>query len=324
MNIDVKSTEILPPKNQLQLFGYDDYFNFFIKLFHKNKLPNTILLSGLKGSGKATFAYHFINYLLSYREKDKYSVNNFTINPDNQSYKSLCNYTHPNFFLLESNSLDGNIKIEKVRDILRFLNKSTYYLNIKIVLIDNAEYLNINSSNALLKVLEEPSNNTFFFIIHNSANKILNTIKSRCIEFKFFFTLSEKKSILEGIIKQYKNDFKLSEIDDNFYFDSPGNILKYLKVLSNSNADSLKDKLSCISYLINQYIQKKDPQLLIFISSLIELFYNELSLNNNKNLNQYSANKFKLLQKIDHAKKFNLDMKNLLISIQETLEHESK
>ena len=72
MNIDVKSTEILPPKNQLQLFGYEDYFGSFIKLFNKNKLPNTILLSGLKGSGKATFAYHFINYILSYRELNKY------------------------------------------------------------------------------------------------------------------------------------------------------------------------------------------------------------------------------------------------------------
>ena len=118
--------------------------------------------------------------------------------------------------MLEDNALEENIKIEKVRSNLRFLSKTTYYSNIKIVLIDNAEYLNTNSSNALLKALEESNDWTYFFIIHNSANKILDTIKSRCIEFKFFFTLSEKKRILEGFIKQYKNDFKLSKIDDNF------------------------------------------------------------------------------------------------------------
>ena len=95
MTVDTENFEILSPKNQLQLFGYDDHFNSFIKLFHKNKLPNTILLSGLKGSGKATFAYHFINYLLSYEEHNKYSTDNFTIHPDNKSYKSLCNNTHP-------------------------------------------------------------------------------------------------------------------------------------------------------------------------------------------------------------------------------------
>ena len=194
MNINTENIEILSPKNRLQLFGYDDYFNSFIKLFHKNKLPNTILLSGLKGSGKATFAYHFINYLLSYKEQNKYSTNNFTIHPDNKSYKSLCNNIHPNFLALENNVLEENIKIENVRNILRFLNKSTFYSNIKIILIDDAEYLNVNSSNALLHALEEPNNNTFFFIIHNSANKILDTIKSRCIEFKFFFTLSKKKA----------------------------------------------------------------------------------------------------------------------------------
>ena len=58
-----ENSEILSPINQLYLYGYKSYFDFFIKLFKKNKLPNTILLSGLKGIGKATFVYHFINYL---------------------------------------------------------------------------------------------------------------------------------------------------------------------------------------------------------------------------------------------------------------------
>ena len=323
MNIDTENIEILSPKNQLQLFGYDDYLNSFIKLFHKNKLPNTILLSGLKGSGKATFAYHFINYLLSYKEQNKYSTNNFTIHPDNKSYKSLCNNTHPNFFLLEDNALEENIKIDNVRDMLRFLNKSTYYSNIKIIVIDDAEYLNVNSSNALLHALEEPNNNTFFFIIHNSANKILDTIKSRCIEFKFFFTSSKKKSILGNIIQQYKNDFNMKKIDDYYYFDTPGNILKYLMILDDSNADYAKDKLSFISYLINKYKQKKDSQLLIFISLMIELLYKELSLKNNKKLNIYFYNKFKILKQINEMKKFNLDKNNLFISLQETLKNES-
>ena len=323
MKINTENTGILSPKNQLQLFGYDDYFNSFIKLFHKNKLPNTILLSGPRGYGKATFAYHFINYLFSYKEQDKYSVNNFTINPDNKSYKSLCNYIHPNFFLLENNSHEENIKIDNVRNILKFLNKTTYNSNIKIVMIDNAEYLNINSSNALLKVLEEHNANTFFFIIHNSSNRILDTIKSRCIQFKFFFTLSERKSILKNIIKQYRNNFSIDEINDNFYFDTPGNVLKYLEILSESNVDYTKDKLSCISYLIDKYRQKKDSQLLIFISLMIELFYNELSLKNNKKLHIYFYHKFKILKQINDVKKFNLDKNNLFISLQGMLKNDS-
>ena len=140
---------------------------------------------------------------MSYNEENKYSIDNYSISSDNKSYKTLCNYTNPNFSLLENDPLDENIKIDKVRNILKFLSKTTYSSNIKIVLIDNAEYLNLHSSNALLKVLEESSKDTFFFIVHNNASKILDTIKSRCIEFKFFFTISEKKKILDNITKQY-------------------------------------------------------------------------------------------------------------------------
>jgi len=320
---DNENLEIVLPKNQLHLFGYEYYFNSFINLYQKNKLPNTILLSGPEGSGKATFAYHFINYLLSHNEKNEYSVENFTINPDNKSYKNLCNNTHSNFSLLENDTFGEDIKIYNVRKTLRFLEKTTYSSNTKIVLIDSADRLNVYSANALLKVLEEANNKTFFFIINNNSYKILNTIKSRCIEFKFFFTLSEKKKILNNIIRKYMDDFDLTKIDECFYFDSPGNILKYLLILNIRNIDLLKDKLSCILYLIERYKQKNDPQLLTFVSLLIELFYNELSVKNNNKLNLYFLNKFKLMKQIYDAKKFNLDKKNLFISILGTLENES-
>ena len=322
MKTDLEKFEIFPPKNQLCLFGHQKYFNSFTKLFHKNKLPNTILLSGQKGTGKATFAYHFINYLLSYNEKNKYSLENFAINPENKSYKDLCDYIHPNFFLLENKDNEENIKINEVRNIQKFLNKSTYKSNIKIVLIDNAEYLNVNSSNALLKALEEPSNNTFFFIINNNSKKILNTIRSRSIEFKFFINLNEKKTIFNQLINQYNNKLNANLIDDDFYSESPGTIIKYIKILNENNITSFNDKISCISYLIEKYKAKKDSQILIFISFLIELFYSDLSIKNNKKLNIYFYNKFKILNQINNMKKFNLDKNNFFILLQGIIRNE--
>ena len=188
-----KDMESVSAKNQLNLFGYEKYFEFFVKLFEKKEMPNSILLSGLKGLGKSTFAYHIINYLLSRDEEKKYSIKNLAIDKDNSSYKLLNTNIHPNFFLIENKSLEKDIKIEQIRSLKKFLNKTTYSKDLKIIMIDNAEYLNLNASNALLKSIEEPYSNTFFFIIHNSACKILDTIKSRCTEFKLFFTISEKK-----------------------------------------------------------------------------------------------------------------------------------
>ena len=56
-----QNEKTLEPKNQLTLYGYDEYFYSFKKLYKENNLPNVILLSGPKGSGKSTFIYHFIN-----------------------------------------------------------------------------------------------------------------------------------------------------------------------------------------------------------------------------------------------------------------------
>lgn len=319
----IESLEITPPKKQLELFGYENYFNSFVKLYKKNKLPNTMLLSGPKGIGKATFAYHFINYILSNNEVNKYSIENMAINTKSLSYKSLLNRTNPNFSLLESDVGEENIKIDKVRDILKFLNKSTYSSDIKIVLIDNAEYLNIHSSNALLKVLEESNNRTYFIIIHNSHSKILDTIRSRCIEFKFFFTISEKEKILKNIIKSY-GDFNLKDIDSSFYFDTPGNILKYLLLFEDSGISLSNDKIECISHLIDEYKHKKDENILTIISLFIELFYKDLSMRNNENFNIYATNKYKLLKQINDAKQFNLDKNNLFTSLIGSLQHESK
>ena len=323
MKNDTSKIDILDSKNQLELFGYRDHFNSFIKLFTKNKFPNTILLSGLKGSGKATFTYHFINYLLSYNEEKKYSITDLKIDSKNKSYINLCNNTHPNFFLLDTKKDEENIKIDNVRNILKFINKSTFNNNIKIVMIDNAEYLNINSSNALLKVLEEPIGNTFVLVIDNNTNKILNTIKSRCIQFKIFFNTEEKKKILKSLNEQYDDNFILEKLHKNFYLDSPGSILRYVKILNDDNIEFKNDKLSCIFHLIDKYRVKKDSQLLTLISFLIEIFYYDLSLSNNNKLNIYFYNKFKILKQISDMKKFNLDKNNYFITLQGVLKNES-
>ena len=316
--------EIVPAKNQLRLFGFEDYFNFFIKLYEKKELPNSILLSGPKGLGKSTFAYHIINYLLSNNEERKYSTKDFVIDETNLSYKLLSTNVHPNFFLIENNLLEKDIKIEQIRNLLKFLNKSTYTRNLKVIMIDNAENLNLNSSNALLKAIEEPQNNTFFFIIHNSASKILDTIKSRCTEFKFAFTTSKKKNIFANIIKQYKNEFEINEIIENYYFDTPGNLVKYLLALDKANISITENTLKCIYHFIEKYKNEKNPETLSFLSLFIEKFYNELCLNNNKNLNSYFFNQSKILKQIDEMRRFNLDEKNIFIWIKDILQNEAK
>jgi DNA polymerase-3 subunit delta' len=77
------------------------------------------------------------------------------------------------------------INVEAIRKINDFLQKTGYDNRYKIIIIDAADNLNINASNALLKNLEEPTKNTLFFLISHSYNNLLDTIKSRCINLPF-------------------------------------------------------------------------------------------------------------------------------------------
>jgi len=306
------------PIDQLELFGYDFYFNLFSKLHDNKKLPNSILLSGSKGLGKSTFVYHFINYLFSKNEDDMYSIQNHSINKNNVSYKLMKLGSHPNFFLIDNKVSEKDIKIEQIRNLLKFLNKSTFSKLLKIVLIDNVEYLNLSSSNSLLKALEEPSNNTFFFIIHNNACKLLNTIKSRCVEFKFFLKNSSKREILSKILSNYEIDNDLTRLPDNCFFDSHGNLLKYLATLE-SKKISINDPLSCINCFMELYKTSKDLELLSFISTFIDKYYHDLCIKNTDMHSYYLLTHNKILNHLHNVKKYNLNEKNVFITIKNLL-----
>ena len=81
----------LTPINQINLFGLNRYFDELIFLHQKKCLPSKILLSGQKGIGKSTLAYHFINYVLSMEEEFKYDADSFKINVESNTYKTILN-----------------------------------------------------------------------------------------------------------------------------------------------------------------------------------------------------------------------------------------
>ncbi|MDA9616232.1 DNA polymerase III, partial [Candidatus Pelagibacter sp.] len=93
--MDLKSSD------NLQLYGMDHFFNELVNLYNLNKMPTKILLTGKKGLGKSTMAYHIINYILSDKEEFRYDLNKFTINSNNRSFKLLKNSTNPNFHLID-------------------------------------------------------------------------------------------------------------------------------------------------------------------------------------------------------------------------------
>ena len=66
-------------QSQLSLFGHQEIFNILNKLQIKKKLPNKIILSGEKGIGKCTLAYHLINCILSTNEDYNYDIKDYDL-----------------------------------------------------------------------------------------------------------------------------------------------------------------------------------------------------------------------------------------------------
>jgi len=316
--------DVLNANKQLDLFGYEEHFKHFADLYDNKKLPNSILLNGQKGLGKSTFAYHLINYILSKNEKNKYDIQNFKISVNNSSFKLINLNSHPNFFLIENINTEKDIKIDQIRNLIKFVSKSTYRNNIKLILIDNAENLNLSSSNAILKILEEADNNTFFFIIHDSSFKILETIKSRCFEFKFFFTQKEKEKIFNKININSNYQLDLKHLKNNFFFETPGNIIKYFISLKNSNIDLYDDNLQNISYFINKYKKEKSIENLSYLSIFVEKFYHNLCSFNLKRSNSLFFNYIRIIKEINNMKKFNLYSTNTFTQIENILKNEKK
>jgi DNA polymerase III subunit delta' len=326
-----KSSEtntIIKPYDQLRLFGYKSPMKGFIKIFEKNSFPKQLLITAPKGSGKSTFIYHFVNFILSKNELNTYNTNDFSIDPNNATFKLINQHTHPNFFLIRNLIDDKNIKIEQTKLLIKFLNKSTYSKSLKIVMIDNAELLNINASNALLKIIEEPDEKTFFFIIQDSEKPILKTIKSRCIEYKLFLDFDTKVNIFQYLYDQYFEKNESKSFSDTFlnklHYQSPGSLLKYTMFLHNNNLDLNVGNYEILKFLLNKYYKDKDSQTLSFIPFFIQFFYRDLFKLGGSKLNKSIHNYSNILLNFKNMSTYNLDTKNIVNWTLNIIENEQK
>ncbi len=295
----------LQSKNQMNLYGLEKNLDELISLYDNKKLPNKILLSGQKGIGKCTLAYHLANYILSEDEEFAYDKKKFLINKDNRSYKLIQNGSNINFLLIDILSDKKNIDISQIRDLILTLNKSSFNSKPRIVLIDNIEFLNINSVNALLKILEEPNDNIFFLLINNNK-KILETLKSRCLNFNILLPHNMSLEVSNKLIK--KNIFEIINKDLISYYFTPGQVYNLIQFSIKHKFDLLKlDLKDTILILIENSFYKKEKFAKFFLYELIELYFvKRMSLDNISFYNKF-------LKKIDNVKKFNLDEDSLFL-----------
>lgn len=174
------------------------------------------------------------------------------------------------------NRKNENIKIDEVRELIYDAIESAYSSPKKIFILCGIENLRKESSNALLKILEEPPKDVYFILLARSLN-IISTIKSRTIKFHLEGASNEELGVSKEIyyffdgnennIKRYKeNGIPLEEYEDgiNSYEDALSNIKamkEYAKNEMENNENSSSDD-DFLEIIINynrsiEYIVKK-------------------------------------------------------------------
>ena len=307
----------IKPSANTKLYGLDNYFNEIVNLYKNKKMPNKILLSGKKGVGKSTLAYHVSNFILSSEEEYSYDEKQSKINKDNRSYKLVQNNSHPNFYLIDLIDEKKSIDIAQIRQMINYTNKSSFNNSPRLILIDNIENLNKNSVNALLKIVEEPKKNIFFLLIYNNEKKILPTLKSRCLEFKINISFNETINISNLLLGS--NLFELINYELISYYDTPGQIINLLN-FSNEKKINLKDyKLNdLLNLLVDNGYYKKNKFVKELLINFIELYFlKEYKQTSEKNslLDYYHI----FLNKISNTEKFNLDEESLFLEFKSKL-----
>ena len=304
----------IEPINQTKLFGLDRFINEFKDLENNNNLPNKILLSGYKGIGKSTLAYHLINYILSKNEKFSYDTNEFKINIENQSFKTIVNKSNPNLVIVDVDQDKKFIDIDQIRMLIKNLNKSSLNYKPRFVLIDNIEFLNANSTNALLKILEEPSLNVFFILINNNK-QIPQTLSSRCTNFKIKLTNKECLEISDSLTNgRLQEKINLNLIN---YYSTPGNIYNLFKFAETNKYDLLNLNLKeLLKIIINNKHYKNDVYIKYLIYDFIEFYLRQISSDFSS---QIYDKYWYFLKKISDTKKFNLQEDSFFLEFEEEI-----
>jgi|TARA_B100001079_G_scaffold158148_1_gene135573 DNA polymerase-3 subunit delta' len=310
----------LKPYNQKILLGYDNLFLNIVNLWKNKKLANKIFFSGSKGIGKATFAYHLINYIFSNKEQFPYDINNYKINNSNKSFNLVKNNSHPNFHLIDLFDDKKVIEIAQIRKMINYANKSAFNNKERIILIDNAENLNLNSSNALLKIVEEPNDNVLFILIFDNNKKILETVKSRCLKFNFILSSNECIDITSKIIQKNLKD--IVNIDLISHYSTVGDFINLINFSLTSNLDvSNADLKNLLLNIIENKHYKKDIYIKNNVYKFIEFYFLKLI-----NLNNSHKKIFLLyenfIKKIFYLKKFNLDEETFFIEFKNKILNE--
>ena len=159
----------------------------------RDRVPQTILIAGPEGVGKATLARRFAAELLGYGA-DKIELDDLSLEPnvtlrtdrlkltsEKRNDDPLVFSSHPDFMTVAPDGPLGQISIQQMRLIKDRASMKPLRGRWRVFLIDGMDKANIQAANSLLKTLEEPPEHLVLVMTANNSYDLLTTIRSRSV-----------------------------------------------------------------------------------------------------------------------------------------------
>lgn len=145
-----------------------------LAVMNSGRLHHALLITGIDGIGKRWFAQWLSEALLCQQRTETGACQSCP------ACKQLSADSHPEFRLLEAEGASATIKIDPVRELVDWLQLTAGANSYRVALIADADTLNHNAANALLKTLEEPADNAVLLLCATRAGRLPATVRSRC------------------------------------------------------------------------------------------------------------------------------------------------
>ena len=295
-------------KKTVNLFGVAENFNFIKNLYLENKLPKVLMLTGKKGSGKSTIINHLMYYIF---DKDNYDEKNNIINNNSIFYKQFIDNIYSNIIYLSGNDFK-NIKVDDIRDLKKNIYQTSISDKPRFIILDDIELFNTNSLNGLLKIIEEPTNNNHFLLINNKSKTLIETIKSRCLDFKVILSEHKRLDIINSLISKFNVN---PIIDPETSQLTPGNFIKFNYICESNKIIPNANYLKNLTLLLNFYKKKRELLYVDMVLFLTDYYFSDLK--NKSSLNNEKMIEYKtfIFENINKFFLYNLNQNTLLNAI---------
>lgn len=145
-----------------------------LKRADQGRLPHAILLAGVHGIGKQAFAHWLAESLLCRERSDAGACGHC------ESCLQLHAGAHPDFRTLLPEGANAAIKVDPVRELVAWLHLTASQDSYRVAILEQADTMNRNAANSLLKTLEEPGENALIILTATRTGALPATIRSRC------------------------------------------------------------------------------------------------------------------------------------------------